>query len=142
MRRPSFDQIVAQLEDMAGQSAVPLLLFDSQTWRLLCLPRRPSFDQIVAQLEDMAGQLDALKQQQAQQMAAAAAPLCAHGTASHPEPGELGHELTPSMMADLMPSGFSGGSSQHEELQEADGSGTAVYEMSQLSGCSDREHNH
>jgi hypothetical protein len=103
---------------------------------------RPSFDQIVAQLEDMAGQLDALKQQQAQQMAAAAAPLCAHGTASHPEPGELGHELTPSMMADLMPSGFSGGSSQHEELQEADGSGTAVYEMSQLSGCSDREHHH
>jgi hypothetical protein len=104
---------------------------------------RPSFDQIVAQLEDMAGQLDTLKQQQAQQMAAAAAPLCAHGTASHPELGELVAELTPSMMADLMPSGFSGGSCQHEELQEADGSGTAVYEMSQLSGCSaDREHHH
>jgi hypothetical protein len=32
------------------------------------------------------------------------------------------------------------GSSQHEELQAADGSGTAVYKMSQLSGCSDCEH--
>ncbi|WIA13636.1 hypothetical protein OEZ85_007199 [Tetradesmus obliquus] len=101
---------------------------------------RPSFDAIVAQLEDMAGQLDALKQQQAQQMAAAAAPLCAAGTASHPEVGELGHELTPSMMADLMPSGFSGGSGQHEQMQQEGGSGTALYEMSQLSCGSDREH--
>ncbi|WIA33783.1 hypothetical protein OEZ86_006896 [Tetradesmus obliquus] len=101
---------------------------------------RPSFDAIVAQLEDMAGQLDALKQQQAQQMAAAAAPLCAAGTASHPELGELGHELTPSMMADLMPSGFSGGSGQQEQMQQEGGSGTALYEMSQLSCGSDREH--
>eukprot|EP00879_Flechtneria_rotunda_P011426 GHRR01011935.1.p1 GENE.GHRR01011935.1~~GHRR01011935.1.p1 ORF type:complete len:356 (+),score=105.82 GHRR01011935.1:302-1369(+) len=98
---------------------------------------RPNFEQIVQQLEDMASQLDTLKQQQAQQMAAAAEALCQSSTGAH-DPDIAGHELTPSMMADLMPSGFSAGSKNSEELQSSDPG--VVYEMSQLSGWSqDRE---
>lgn len=95
---------------------------------------RPTFEDIVQQLEDMAGQLEELKQQQAQAMAAAAAPVYQPGTTHH-DPAELAHELTPSMMRDLMPSGFSAGSEHSgDEVQIAD-SGT-LYEMSQLSSGS------
>eukprot|EP00878_Enallax_costatus_P015326 GHUV01016052.1.p1 GENE.GHUV01016052.1~~GHUV01016052.1.p1 ORF type:complete len:281 (+),score=98.67 GHUV01016052.1:286-1128(+) len=99
---------------------------------------RPTFEDIVQQLEDMAGQLEQLKQQQAQAMAAAAAPVYHPGTGHH-DLADLGHELTPSMMQDLMPSGFSAGSEHSgDEVQIAD-SGT-LYEMSQLSsGSHDKE---
>jgi len=104
---------------------------------------RPCFNNVVQRLEAMASELDQLKQQQAQQMAAAAAPLCALGASgNHPEL-ELGHELTPSMMEDLMPSGFSAGSNhsglsaQGEELQLEDSG--ILYEMSHTSGSSQPE---
>lgn len=94
---------------------------------------RPCFEQVVQQLEELASHLDELKQQQAQAMAAAAAPLFhpLHGAQHDSEPG---HELTPSMMAELMPSGF-GPSSAPSDIEEAQGSGV-LYEMSQLSGGS------
>lgn len=96
---------------------------------------RPCFEQVVQQLEEMAGHLDELKQQQAQAMAAAAAPLFhpVHGAQHDSEPG---HELTPSMMAELMPSGF-GPSSVPIYVEEGGSQGSGVlYEMSQLSGGS------
>lgn len=95
------------------------------------------------QLEDMANHLDALKQQQAQAMAAAAAPLCqsaagCHGCPAHHDSMDQGHELTPSMMAELMPSGFRAGSGPSDIEEEVQGSGE-LYEMSQLSiGSQDR----
>ncbi|KAF8060070.1 AMSH1 [Scenedesmus sp. PABB004] len=99
---------------------------------------RPCFEDIVQRLEDMAAQLDALKHAQAQQMAAAAAPL--HGGGPVAEVGELGHELTPSLMEEFMPSGFSGGSAHSGSFAGLEDGG-ALYEMSQLSGASqDREH--
>jgi hypothetical protein len=89
---------------------------------------------VVQQLEDMASHLDDLKQQQAQAMAAAAAPLFhpAHGSQQDSDPG---HELTPSMMAELMPSGFGPGSGPSDIEEEAQGSGV-LYEMSRISGGS------
>lgn len=95
---------------------------------------RPCFEQVVQQLEEMASHLDELKHQQAQAMAAAAAPLFhpVHGTQHDSEPG---HELTPSMMAELMPSGFGPSSAPSDIEEEAQGSGV-LYEMSQLSGAS------
>eukprot|EP00775_Hariotina_reticulata_P004405 gene4405-4658_t len=104
---------------------------------------RPCFNDVVQRLEAMASELDQLKQQQAQQMAAAAAPVCALGASGNHLELELGHELTPSMMEDLMPSGFSAGSNhsglsaQGEELQLEDSG--ILYEMSQLSGGSQAE---
>lgn len=84
----------------------------------------------------MASQLECLKTAQAQQMAAAAAPLCQPGGPAGGLEAELAHELTPSMMAELMPSGFSAGSSHHSGGDADGGSGAALYEMSQLSGGS------
>jgi hypothetical protein len=97
---------------------------------------------IVQRLEDMAGQMDQLRDEQARQMEAAAAPPCglrtagAGGTAATgTESREEGPELTPSLMEELMPSGFTG-------ISGAGSSGPAMldcgtlYEMSQLSGCS------
>lgn len=94
-------------------------------------PCRPSFEQVVQQLEEMASHLDELKQQQAQAMAAAAAPLF-HPSHSGPHDSDPGHELTPSMMAELMPSGFGPASGPSEIEEEAQCSGV-LYEMSQLS---------
>lgn len=94
---------------------------------------RPNFEQVVQQLEEMASHLDELKQQQAQAMAAAAAPLF-HPASGHHD-SDPGHELTPSMMAELMPSGFSAGSGPSDIEEEAHCSGV-LYEMSQLSGGS------
>lgn len=100
----------------------------------MCLPRRPTFEEVVQQLEDMASHLDDLKQQQAQAMAAAAAPLFAPAAGGHHE-SDPGHELTPSMMAELMPSGFGSASGPSEISEEQHCSGV-LYEMSQLSGGS------
>lgn len=136
-----------QLQDIVTwglQLWVPLLLIPNGEPTAILLPllilalRRPTFEQIVQQLEDMAGQLEQLKQQQAQDMAAAAAPVYHSGT-GHLDIGDLGHELTPSLLQDLMPSGFSAGSEHSgDEVQIAD-SGT-LYEMSQLStGSQDKE---
>jgi hypothetical protein len=82
----------------------------------------------------MASHLDDLKQQQAQAMAAAAAPLFAPASGAHHE-SDPGHELTPSMMAELMPSGFGSASGPSEISEEQHCSGV-LYEMSQLSGGS------
>jgi hypothetical protein len=86
---------------------------------------------VVQQLEEMASHLDELKQQQAQAMAAAAAPLfhSAHGGHQDSDPG---HELTPSMMAELMPSGFGPGTCP-SYVEEEDQCSGVLYEMSQLS---------
>lgn len=103
----------------------------------VCVPAlccRPTFEEVVQQLEDMASHLDDLKQQQAQAMAAAAAPLFAPASGAHHE-SDPGHELTPSMMAELMPSGFGSASGPSEISEEQHCSGV-LYEMSQLSGGS------
>lgn len=92
---------------------------------------RPCFEQVVQQLEEMASHLDELKQQQAQAMAAAAAPLF-HPAHGGPHDSEPGHELTPSMMAELMPSGFGPGSGP-SDIEEEDQCSGVLYEMSQLS---------
>jgi hypothetical protein len=98
---------------------------------LLCMCCRPCFEQVVQQLEDMASHLDELKQQQAQAMAAAAAPLFHPAQGGHHD-SDPGHELTLSMMAELMPSGFGPGSGP-SDIEEEDQCSGVLYEMSQLS---------
>lgn len=98
---------------------------------MLC---RPHFEQVVHQLEDMAAHLDELKTAQAQTMAAAAAPLFQPSLGGHHD-ADPGHELTPSMMAELMPSGFGASTGVSDSEEEILGSGV-LYEMSQLSGGS------
>lgn len=117
-------------------SPCPLLPTSST---LLNLEHRPSFEQVVQQLEEMANHLEELKAQQAQAMAAAAAPLFSGPgpQGSHTQDSDQGHELTPSMMAELMPSGFGASAGVSDIEEEGQGSGV-LYEMSQLSSGSVR----
>lgn len=90
------------------------------------------------QLEDMAGHLAELKQQQAHAMAAAAAPLFQPGHGGHLD-SDAGHELTPSMMDELMPSGFGQSAGAPADIEEEDHCSGVLYEMSQISsGSQDR----
>jgi hypothetical protein len=109
-----------------------------------CLVRvhRPNFEQVVQQLEDMAGHLDELKQQQAHAMAAAAAPLFQPGHGGHLD-SDAGHELPPSMMDELMPSGFGRSAGAPADIEEEEHCSGVLYEMSQISsGSQDRALHH
>lgn len=124
--QPLYDSIVSE-----SDAECCCVLFLSH-----CCPAcRPSFEQVVQQLEDMAGHLEELKQQQAHAMAAAAAPLFQPGHGGHPD-SEVGHELTPSMMDELMPSGFGASTGAPADIEEEAQCSGVLYEMSQISSGS------
>ena len=83
----------------------------------------------------MAGHLDELKQQQAHAMAVAAAPLFNPAQGGHGD-SDAGHELTPSMMDEFMPSGFGPAGPGPADIEEEGECSGVLYEMSQISGGS------